>query len=106
MNATAQVPANVSIPDIFTANTYFWSSGSSADQRRRSEERRQSEAANFFRTIGMEVSRSGNTVTAEGHGLEIEFHFSESCKNVYKTLSIYRNGKKSNISSLRKLIAQ
>ena len=105
MNTTATAPA-IEIPTIFTANTYFWGSNSGANSRRNAENRRQDEAANFFTAIGMEVSRSGDTVTAEGHNLFIEFSYSESCKNVYKTLRIYRNGKKSNISSLRKLIEQ
>ena len=102
MNATAQVSATVSIPSILTANCYFWNPCSSADGRRRCEEKRQSEVASFFHAAGFAVTRNGNSVNASGFGLDIDFHYSETCGNVYKSLSVYRNGKKSNITAIRK----
>lgn len=54
----------------------------------------------------MEVARSGDSVTGVGHGLVVTFSFSESCKNVYKHLTVTRNGKNSNVTSLRKIVEQ
>jgi len=96
----------IQIPSIFTANTYFWSSASNASSRRRNEDRRQDEAVELFQALGMEVSRSGDSVTGTGHGLVVTFSYSESCKNVYKHLDVKRNGKNSNITSLRKVVDQ
>lgn len=101
----AQVSSAISIPSILTANTYFWSPSGSADGRRRCEEKRQSEVAAFFQSAGFTVTRNGDNVNATGHGLNITFHYSESCKIVYKSLEVYRdNGKKSNITAIRKVV--
>jgi hypothetical protein len=100
---TITVPAE---PAILSANTYFWGAASTASNRRRNEERRQAEVAAYFEALGFEVERSGDNVFATGHGLEIKFHFSESCTNVYKSLSVSRNGKASNITAIRKVAAQ
>lgn len=101
----AQVSSAISIPSILTANTYFWSPSGSADGRRRSEERKQSDVAAFFAAAGFQVTREGDNVNATGHGLQITFHYSESCKIVYKSLEVYRdNGKKSNITAIRKAL--
>lgn len=96
-------------PEILTANTYFWHSGGSASHRRSNEERRKQEVAQFFRQIGLvDVSIQGDEVTARTHGnckeqLEVCFSYSESCRNVYKHLSVTRDGRNSNITALRKL---
>ena len=93
----------ISEPSILSANTYFWSSGSSASQRRSSESRNINNVAEYFRSIGLNVTVSCDTVTGTNDSIEATFFYSESCANVYKTLSIYRNSKKSNISAIRKL---
>lgn len=98
---TAQ--AQVSEPTILTANTYFWTSGASASNRRRNEERNLATVADFFRALGMQVSVSSDSVVGHKDGIRAVFSYSESCKNVYKSLSITRDGKSSNITSLRKL---
>lgn len=103
MNAIAEVPA-ISLPEILTANCYFWNSGGSADQRRRNESNRINQVVNFFKQKGFEVTQSGHCVNAKGFGLDVCFSYSESCKNVYKTLSVYRNGKKSNVTAIRKTL--
>lgn len=100
----AQNSTALTLPSILTANTYFWSPSGSADGRRRSEEKRQSEVASFFQSAGFTVTRSGDNVNAVGHNLDVDFHYSESCKIVYKSLSVYRNGKKSNITAIRKAL--
>jgi len=97
--------SKLSIPEIFTANTYFWKPGTAASQRRRSEANRQAEAVDFFAALSMEVSRDGDDVTGVGHGLTCVFSYSETCKNVYKRLAIVRdNGQVANIVALRKLV--
>lgn len=51
----------------------------------------------------MEVNETGGKVIGTAGELTAEFSYSESCHNVYKHLSITRNGKASNITQLRKL---
>lgn len=36
--------------------------------------------------------------------IEVDFDYAESCRNVYKTFSVFRNGKKSNIRGLKKYL--
>lgn len=75
-----------------------------SSNRHRNEERRTDEVANFLTSLGFELTKNDtNNVIGELNGLEVHFHYSESCKNVYKSLAIYRNGRKSNITALRKL---
>lgn len=44
-----------------------------------------------------------NGVEGTRENLEVTFTYKESCNNVYKFLHVYRNGKRSNITQLRKL---
>lgn len=94
-------------PSILTANTYFWTPGRDSGARRRAEERNASTVADFFKNIGMDVTidASGDVVGSKD-GIVARFSYSESCKNVYKSLTVRRNGKNSNITSLRKLYNQ
>lgn len=89
------------LPQILTANTYYWSPASSAASRRRNEERRHAEVADFLTDLGFEFN--GKTWT-KGE-LEVNFEYSESCRNVYKHFQVWRNGKKSNITAIKKLLA-
>lgn len=95
----------IAIPSIFTANTYFYSPASTASGRRRNEERRISEATNFFKSLGFEVIEKSNSIDAILGEIEVSFSYSESCQNVYKSLSVYKKGKKSNITTLKKLLS-
>lgn len=88
-------------PSILTAKTYFWKPAESASGRRRNEERHLSEVALFFNAIGMSVERNGDKVTGVAGAIKAVFQYSESCKNVYKSLDITNNGKRSNIRLLR-----
>ena len=97
-------------PSILTANTYFWTAACNASSRRRNEERKQTEVANYLSALGFSVVRSGDNVTgtlltAKGE-VRVVFHYSESCKNVYKSLSVTRGGKNSNITTIRKIANQ
>lgn len=84
------------IPEILTVNTYFWSPGRTASQRRSNEERRNSEVARFIEQ---------NKAALEAAGIVIDFEYSESCRNVYKRCVITRNGKRSNITAVRKALS-
>lgn len=92
------------LPEILSANTYFWSPGSHASSRRGNETRRTGEVANFFSANGFETRNDGETVRASKDGVEVKFSYSESCKNVYKRVQVTRGGKRSNISAVKKLL--
>lgn len=83
------------IPEILTANTYFWTPAGSASSRRSVEKRRNNEVAQFI---------EANQEALNAAGIEINFSYSESCKNVYKSCKITRNGKRSNITAVRKAL--
>lgn len=85
----------IQLPEILTANTYFWRPGSSASQRRSNEKRHAETVQRFLDTHADAIAAAG---------LEIEFEYSESCNNVYKRLTIWKNGKKSNITALKKAL--
>jgi len=90
MNANSSTP---SIPDIMTANTYYWSPSGSASGRRSNEARRNGEVARFI---------AANQAALDKAGIVIDFSYSESCHNVYKRCPITCNGKRSNITAVRK----
>lgn len=90
-------------PAILTAGTYFWRPASAAYSRRSNEAHRQQEVADFFATIGLNVTRCASAVIGESDSLRAVFSYRESCTHVYKSLEITRNGKKYNITALRKL---
>jgi hypothetical protein len=92
MNETT---TTVRIPDILTANTYFWSPSSHASGRRSNEDRRNGEVAAFI---------AANKEALDAAGIVIDFDYSESCHNVYKRCQITRNGKRSNITAVRKAL--
>lgn len=100
------IETTVTEPAILTQNTYFWSGAGNASNRRRNEERHQSAVADFFTKIGFIVHRDGDKVLARRDDVEAVFCYSESCANVYKTLAVMRNGKRSNITTLRKIAAK
>ena len=94
-----------SLPNILTANTYFWASSSTANGRRKNEERNISTVVSFFPELGFDVSHDNDTVKATNGTINVRFHYSESCKNVYKSLEVTKNGKRSNITAIKKLLA-
>lgn len=86
----------VTIPSILTANCYFWTPGRSAASRRNNETRRNNEVADFL---------AANAAQLAAAGIVVNFSYSESCHNVYKSCRITRNGKLSNITAVRKALA-
>lgn len=87
--------STIELPAILTANTYFWTPGSSASHRRSNEARRAAEVQRFLDTHADALHAAGITV---------EFSYSESCNNVYKSLAIYKNGVKKDIRALKKAL--
>lgn len=97
-------PQKIEMPSILTANTLYWNSASGASNRRRNESRRQEEVYDFFKALGFDVEYAGDHVRGELGGISFDFYYSESCQNVYKSFTVYRDGKKSNISQIKKLL--
>ena len=91
---TNETPA-VEIPSIMTANTYFWTPSGSASGRRSNEKRRNGEVAEFL---------AENADALKAANVEVNFSYSESCHNVYKSCKITRNGKRSNVTAIRKAL--
>jgi hypothetical protein len=85
----------ITAPSIITANTYFWSPQGSASGRRSNERRHQDTGDAFI-----------NEVYQYTKGVDLEFTYSESCRNVYKNFSVHINDKKSNIKGLAGLLAK
>lgn len=97
----------VIIPLVLVSNTYYWHPGSTASQRRANEQRRMSEALAFFKSIGFsDEIWPEKLVIPEDKNIKgafsvvVEFSYSESSRNVYKTFSVHVKGRKSNIIGL------
>ena len=92
-------------PRILTASVYFWHPAGNASGRRHNEQRNIAEVAAWFRSLGLTVrtDATGAWGQSEDHTLLAEFQYSESCNHIYRHLSVWRDGKKSNITALRKL---
>ena len=82
---TATQTTTIELPAILTANTYFWTPSSSASGRRSNEKRYADQVQAFLDTHAAALAAAGITV---------EFSYSESCHNVYKSLAIYKDGVK------------
>ncbi len=78
----------INVPEIVTANTWNWTPCHSASGRRSAERRREKE----FEWFVSQLPEMDNIV--------ISWEYRETCHNVYKTFSVMRNGKKSNIRGL------
>jgi hypothetical protein len=100
---TTTTTTRISEPAILTANTYFWSPASSASSRRGNESRHLREVAEWFEGLGMTVTEHSGAVEGSVGEITARFSYSESCRNVYRSLSITRGGRRSNITALRKL---
>jgi hypothetical protein len=72
-------------------HSYFWNSASSADNRRRNEKKFKENYPNF-------------EFKFDENKYNVNFSYSESAKNVYFSLEILKNGKKSNITSLKNIL--
>ncbi len=71
-------------------NSYFWSPGGNSSSRRYNEDR--------FPGVDFEI------MTAKGL-VQVIFDYSESCKNVYYSMSVYLNDVKKDIRLLKKMVA-
>ena len=96
--------SNTDEPTILAASTYFWIPARSADQRRRNETRNTDKVANYLSAIGFTITdQAERYVTAVKDEVDVTFYYKESCSNVYKSLSVTRAGKVSNITAIRKI---
>lgn len=91
----------ITMPDILTANTFYWRSGSGASQRRSSERKRMNEVKEFFLSLGFDEIQEGIYIK---DNIEIQFTYTESCTSVYKHLYIYVDGIKKDIRVIKKLL--
>lgn len=82
------------LPDILTANCYFWRPGGSANQRRWNEARRAKEVTDWV---------AANKTVLEEHNIDIHFTYEESTVRVYKKVQIYQNNVKKDIRLLKKV---
>lgn len=92
---TTKTTTTIELPAILTANTYFWSPSGSASGRRSNESRHTAEVQRFL---------DANAEALQAAGITVEFSYSESCHNVYKSLSVYKNGVKKDIRALKKAL--
>lgn len=86
---------DITLPEILTANTYYWRPGSSASSRRSNERRHVATVQRFLDTHAEALAAAG---------IEVSFSYSESCNNVYKRFEVTRNGKRSNITAIKKAL--
>lgn len=83
------------LSEIFTANTYFWTPGRNAATRRANEHRQHAKFQQWLAEFGDMLAAAG---------IEVEFHYEESCRHVYKRVIVTRNGKRSNLSVVKRLL--
>lgn len=100
-------PNTVRIPEVLTAKTWFWNPGNSVNQRRENEEKYAVAVYDFVLAIGFELNDSGLWERHyQNQAITIEFDYAETANNVYRTLRIWRDGKKSNMSIIKKIAAE
>jgi hypothetical protein len=90
-------------PFILSANCYFWKPSSNAAGRRNNEKRRNGEVDTYLLALGFTDTGNGYVMEWQGKEISVSFSYEESCHNVYKHLSVCVDGKKSNISTIRKI---
>lgn len=101
---------NVELPKCLTTNYYFYHPGSSSGHRRRNEERVNNEAEEFFKELGFNIFENENlgftaTTTFKNQNIEVYFKYRESASIVYKTFKVYRDGVKSNLNTVKKILS-
>ena len=72
-------------------NVYFWHPESNADGRRRKEKK----FAETYQDYEFEYG---------GNKFEVKYSYSETTGHIYFSLNIYKNGKKSNITSIKNIL--
>lgn len=108
------------IPLILTASTYTWKPANTATLRTANQQKRLTEVETFFRSIGMKTTREDDKVHGKidieikrknGPLLEIRkvnlharFDYEETPGHIYKRLHVWKDGMKSNVAALKKLL--
>jgi len=92
-------------PAILTANTYFFKPAHSAQARRKSEQKIIAEVTNYLEVNNFKiVEKTDAKVAAYKEKVEVVFYYNETANNVYKAFQVYKEGKRSNITTVRKLL--
>ena len=95
-------------PKIISAPTIYWEPSTNISYRRKREKQRHNEVSDYLETIGFSpYSTRKHTAAIMNHDkigeIKVLFEYYENSKNVIKHFEVYRNGKLSNIQTLRKL---
>lgn len=106
MTTTMTTTTMISEPSILTKNTFFFKPACSSSSRKSMEKRHRNTVSAYLTALGFDVtiSETGAIVGERGE-LSVRFHYHESCHNVYKTFSVCKNGRGSNITAIRKLVS-
>ena len=99
---------SVVIPTVLTSSCYFWRSGQTANLRRSAECKHHLAVQHFLNDIGFTTDirghlTFGDTIMLSGEKIYLEFLYQESCNNVYKRLTIYKDDELTNIRTLKKI---
>lgn len=87
--------ARIELPDILTANTFYWRPGRTASERRSNESRQRRKVAEFLKA---------HEDVLKAAGIEVRFYYEESCNHVYKKVKVYENGVLKDIRALKKAL--
>lgn len=93
----------ISVPKVLTSNTFYWTPGGSAFSRRSNEQRHLAEVDTFLHSLGFTDDGQGAYVKGD---IAVLFSYRESCHHVYKHLRVWKDGRRSNITTLYKLMQQ
>ncbi len=103
----------IELPRFLAKNTFYWESGTTSARRSFNEKLVLQEAISFFEAIGFKLKLVFIDVKSikgerqfDNQKIEIVFSYYESAQNVYKTFKIYRDGKKTNIRIIKKMIEE
>lgn len=99
----------IKLPKCLTTNYYFFHPASYSYKRRDNEERIIGEAEDFFKKVGFNVTESEHsgftaTTTFMEENVKVIFDYRESCRNIYKTFKVFKNGKKSNVRTIKGIV--
>lgn len=98
-------------PAILGANTLHWAAATSPRCRYENQRWHVGAVERWFLSIGgtlqtSEPHRVSATWNRNGENVQATFSYEETVRNVYKTLHVTRNGKRSTIRLLRQIAAE
>lgn len=98
-------------PTVLGANTFYWKPSPSASSRRSREIRNRNQVEEYLLSLGFEHDPDGGFKYVvnggyKGKAVYVNFKYSESCSNVYKSLTVMWGDNNSNITTIRKIHAE